>query len=896
MALGDLCLPNASKMADEIEKWANKSEVKNVIVNPYEAAFRLASTEFNMEFEDIALRSVDITKGQLSSFKGRLNDLIVDMNQNTLDRKFATTFWQTSHYAKKDPMIGSLLRNMQLSNFYFRSHESTDKVEMKTMLGHFEDESISRNLTTRLGLKKGAAQKEAQRLDDRLNEQRAKYKDGDPDAMKNMEKIYKELNELVSTTYLEVYDDMLYMIENDVPRVEKAKFDAMTAEKKEPYLKGKKRIKLSKTDLIDVKMKSGKDISDNMYKALTSYQSLMDGLYTRLRHGTGARINSIISRLKYLDTDVTKHELRDIRNKLEAKMMPRYEGAGFFPHYTRDLTVDFMDGLMPRFDALQTAANPYMKNKDTKTLREVIDGISRYVSGHTYTRSPDYEYSRNFLNSITNYIYDVNRFNYLSFMDKNIMDSLTTIESVYKTDGDAKGYSQSLINYIQYLHVAANGNSNVSPKTAAMMKTLLSFEFISKLGINPRGAARNWFQRLLDYVEWGPVQVKRTKNIINRMSISESSIDDQLKKVGLLFEETSPQLLESEISGKADIFKVIKYNPETDKHTFEKQSSVEKVSEKVGWLAGKSSWLHRKAENSNRKHTFKVAFAQMYDWLDGPRFKKVLKAERADITDSQMEKQIMNRARNYAINMVVLNHFDYADYAKSKLLTKSWGRFMFQFQHYSFEFFERNAKIVREAKHDIKEGRLLPGENAQGLQKAYRMAIAYFGAPVMASMLMGVDFTNLIEHDTATRLKQLAVAFTGDDDEIKQAFYGKGPIVSTFGGPLMSDLLDIGVMLDLINIDEESLLALLSGLEKYDPSTQSTGLSKKIRILNTFLGRAVERHIPQMKKGRVGWAVQQEFGLYPTAEARKAQKVAEKAVEQILPPEIAAALEKLAAS
>jgi len=896
MALGDLCLPNASKMADEIEKWSNKSEVKNVIVNPYEAAFRLASTEFNMEFEDIALRSVDITKGQLSSFKGRLDDLIVDMNQNTLDRKFATTFWQTSHYAKKDPMIGSLLRNMQLSNFYFRAHESTDKIAMKTMLGHFEEESINRGLVTRLGLKKGDAQKEAQRLDDRLNEQRAKYKDGDPDAMKNMESIYKELNELVSTTYLEVYDDMLYMIENDVPRIEKARFDAMTAEKKEPYLKGKSRIKLSKNDLINVKMKSGKDISDNMYKALTSYQSLMDGLYTRLRHGTGARINSIISRLKYLDTDVTKHELRDIRNKLEAKMMPRYEGAGFFPHYTRDLTVDFMDGLMPRFDELQTASNPYMKNKDTKTLREVIDGISRYVSGHTYTRSSDYEYSRNFLNSITNYVYDVNRFNYLSFMDKNIMDSLTTIESVYKTDGDAKGYAQSLVNYIQDLHVAANGNANLSPKTAAMMKTLLSFEFISKLGINPRGAARNWFQRLLDYVEWGPLQVRRTKNIINRMSISESSIDDQLKKVGLLFEETSPQLLESEISGKADIFKVIKYDPDTDKHTFVKQSALEKISEKFGWLAGKSSWLHRKAENSNRRHTFKIAFAQMYDWLDGPRFKKVLKAKRPDITDPQMEKQIMNRARNYAINMVVLNHFDYADYAKSKLLTKSWGRFMFQFQHYSFEFFERNAKIVREAKHDIKEGRLLPGENAQGLQKAYRMAIAYFGAPVMASMLMGVDFTNLIEHDTATRLKQLAVAFTGDDDEIKQAFYGKGPIVSTFGGPLMSDLLDIGVMLDLINIDEESLLALLSGLEKYDPSTQSTGLSKKIRILNTFLGRAVERHIPQMKKGRVGWAVQQEFGLYPTAEARKAQKVAEKAVEQILPPEIAAALEKLAAS
>ena len=49
-------------------------------------------------------------------------------------------------------------------------------------------------------------------------------------------------------------------------------------------------------------------------------------------------------------------------------------------------------------------------------------------------------------------------------------------------------------------------------------------------------------------------------------------------------------------------------------------------------------------------------------------------------------------------------------------------------------------------------------------------------------------------------------------------------------------------------------------------------ITRKLRLLNTFLGRATERHIPQLMEGRIGWAVQQELGLYPTAEARKAQR------------------------
>ena len=84
-------------------------------------------------------------------------------------------------------------------------------------------------------------------------------------------------------------------------------------------------------------------------------------------------------------------------------------------------------------------------------------------------------------------------------------------------------------------------------------------------------------------------------------------------------------------------------------------------------------------------------------------------------------------------------------------------------------------------------------------------------------------------------------------------------------------------------------------MEKFDSSTNSTDFTKKLRILNTFAGRMAERHIPQLSKGRIGWAVQQEFGIYPTSTARKIQKKRKKLQKQLLPPDIAKALKQLEA-
>ena len=917
----------------EIKDWSDLNKNKKYFKDPYEAAVRLVETEFGTTLE-LLQNNQDLTAGQTSSFRARLRELTRSVENGSIDNKFAQLFWQTSHIGKKDPVVGSVLGNMQRSGYFFRGHELRDRSLVKSLFENLREAAMIKKLLPKFGGR--GAEKELQRLDDAWKAAIADFKNKKPGADDKIIKIRKEIDDLVQTTHLKVYDDVLNIIEgagkevggkfvweSGLPKIVQDKYNKITDPKvKEKIDSGERRIKLTKNDLAGLDMFKDRSIDpkykDAIYRSLETYMELTDGLYQTLRNGVDKRIDSIIKKLEVNGDKMSAGEMAKIKDRLRGKLMPKYE-VGFFPHYTRDLNAHMMDGLMPFFEDMHSSVNHYERSSKHKPIRDIISEMNTYIDGHTTRRARDlesgeydYDYSRNLFNSISNYVFDVNRFNYTAFMDAHMIDGLMAVESIYKKDGMAKGYAESLTNYLIDLNAASNGDAKVSESTRNFMRTLLGFEFISKLGINPRGAFRNATQRFLDYVHWGPVQIKKTRDYLKTLTFKGGDADGHITKIlkdaGLLFDEVSPELVESGLQAPASMFKTISWNESTGKYESHKTSRMEKIANKVSVIAGKSSFLHRKAENSNRKHTFKIAYAQMHRWLNTPDFKnremeKAAKTKkgkeriekgRKPVSDAEMESKIIRASENYAINMVVMNHFDYADYAKSRLLTKPLGRFLGQFQHYSFEFFERNLQIFREAKHDVMQGKLLPSNSAQGLQKAYRMSFIYFLAPVIASALTGVNFSNIVEHDTGQRINQLATLLTGDDDEIQQAFYGKGPIISTFGGPITSDIIDIGVMLDLIDLDDDSLFTLIGGLEQYDPSNQSTEASKKIRILNTFLGRFFERHLPQIQKGRLGWAAQQELGLYPTAESKKVQKKAKAATEAVLTPELQRALESLA--
>ena len=128
-----------------------------------------------MSIQDISARNVDITKGQLGSFKQRLTDLDRLISRGTLDNSFSTAFWQTSKYGKKDPVIGAVLREMQKSNFYFREHESTDKRLMSDLMKSLEESAGIKGYFQTSGVTAKQAQKKIQSLDDKLQQELVNY-------------------------------------------------------------------------------------------------------------------------------------------------------------------------------------------------------------------------------------------------------------------------------------------------------------------------------------------------------------------------------------------------------------------------------------------------------------------------------------------------------------------------------------------------------------------------------------------------------------------------------------------------------------------------------------------------------------------------------------------------
>ena len=907
-----------------IESWAEKNSTRELFNDPYEAAFRLVESNFFVSLDNLKYVR-DLTPGKVKSYLARLTELTTKVKSGDLDNNFAKFMWQGSHYGAKDPVVGRLLNDMQKTQFTNRANGVADNSDMKAFIDALKNESINRGFES-LGM--ASAEKKRLELVDKRNQALVDYRNADlandlasrKEAEQRILDLGKEQDRLIKNTHLEVYDEMIKIVEVGIPEAVSVRYnelkneaydskgkvkDKRKAKEFDKIQSGERVLKLNKDEINRLVVRpDGSRLKDSPHlaDAVTNYQNLMSRLYKTLRFGVNKRIDSVINRMKYLgqiDSDDVMG-LQKVKKRMEEKYMPKYE-QGFYPHYVKSLNAEFMDGMMKNFDDLQVSVNSRDKSPK-RSIKEVIKQMNLYMDKHTEARAKDletgkfgYNYSRDFLNSVKNYVDDVNRFNFTSYMDGHMLDALTSVEQIYKTNGSAKGYGKNLVDFITDMHMATNGDTTVSPNTRAWMRTVLGMEFVSKLGINPRSAARNWFQRMLDYVTWGPVQISKSKDYLKTINLGKDInaadyIDSVLKDNGLLYDEVSPEFLQTGLRAPTSMFKIVQLNDNTQKFEKVKESKIEKVSEKVSWLAGKSSWLHRKAENANRKHTFKVAYAQMHKQLDSSMHRTAL-AEKC-LTPAQIDNKVRQASERYAIQSTVMNHFDYADYAKSKAMRSKVGRFALQFQHYAFEFYERNAKILRESKYDISEGKFY-GKDAGGLSQAYRMGFFYFLAPLIASAYTGVDFSNLIEHDTSQRLKQWGTFFLGDDDEVAEAFYGKGPLISTFGGPITSDIIDIGVMMDFIDLDDDSILTIISGLEDYDPYMADSDVTRKIRLANPFHGRAYEIHNPQLRKGRIGWSLQQELGLYPTAEARKAKKKADKLRKQLVPSDIEQALKAL---
>ena len=879
---------NVEQVGKLWNQFANDTYIKKQMPeeNRKEAFIHLIESELNMGLEDIDY--FDISKGQFRGVKNRINAVSKAIRKGKLAGGVMEMLYTSSAIASKNPEVKGMLEQFIHINHSLKGRQQKHGTMYNNVLSYIRKEAIARGYEKEsiiagatAALRGKTVKAKADKLENDIMNTTADFVNRKPGAQQKL----KELRALEDKFYREeegkIFTELLHHIEVSVPEM----YTKLTAD-------GVKNIKIE-DHIKDFKGPDGKRISTHgMQSAVKEHLKIIDETWKTLDNGVDAFIGSIMEGLK---NTTSKKGLEAIKEKLQARMKP-HRVKGYYPHYSRDLNSGFVQGLMPHLENVNQATSlslsGHSKKDATDAMRGLNDYISNvdegYLSGHAKGRVESDEYSRNYLTVMKNYIDEVNRFNYIANSNKAAREAINTAKDLWAKGEDMGGYGLSVVKYMQDLHSAQTGvRAITNPKIDSAMRTVLGMEFVSKLGWNLRSGLRNLTQSVLNYVMFGWTANKRADAYINGLPLDlgkkhgdRTSMQKDMEGAGFLFHEDAPQLEET-LGIRGSMHKVLQMNENTGKLNFVPIGKAEKASAAVSKVAGKSAIIMQKVENYNRQRTYKTAFATMHSKLgDNQQYKDALMDGTYDgkkRTSEQVESYIWKKSKDYSINMVNMLHFDYGDVSKAKALRTPLGKIIGQFQHYGFKFAELNSGIFKGAKNDILSGSMT---GADAL-KAYRMSMIYFLAPVLAAGLTGLDFSNLLDHDTKSRITQLATALTGSQEDIEAATYGRG-LTAMIGGPVVSDILSIGNIMGFVDLDKNEMNNFLTGYQRQSDLDSDEKSAQMMRIFSTALSRGYNSTIPLAMAGNIGFAAQLETGIVSTKESRKIRKRAEASVPNIL--------------
>ena len=868
------------------------------------------------------IKATTISKGTVKTFKRKLDRIAEASKSGKLTSKFGSIFYTPESIMQSNPHLATLHDNLHNVTLNFQGRVGRHNKSFEKILGFTKRLMLEREFGERAEyslLQRGKVRANLKKIRKLADDHEKAIESLKLDVENNIAGADNLLSEAIKAETVfynnqegKVFNDIIKTVETVLPEIDADMRTAWFGDeargivgKGDKFYKQMKSGEITKAKFDAIRKKAlepilSKKIEEQpMRNLVAEYVQHMEEMYAVTKKGIVAYGETIKQNIKgkYKPADVD-----NIVKKVVDKMMPD-KVKGYYPHYRRVLGSDFFDNLMPRLQRVADATAESFKS-DQVGVDKALDELDTYVTKHTTSRQvfdlgkdfdPKNEYSKNFFVNVKRYTDEIDRFNMIAHADQYTAESLNAAKEMFKKGEDIDNFAQSTVEMMVDLNARMRGGYGFENANAeAAMKTLLALEFTSKLGLNLRSPAKNATQGLLNLVEFGPITMLRAKDFYKQHSGRDgiaSKVDEMMEEAGFLFaDDLAPELFESNIAGKSFLSKVKISDGETIEFT--KPAFFASSAKKAGKLAATTGKLMGKVENFNRKTTFKTAFYEMYNQLDNSTaFKDNLEAQ--GLSQAKVQAEVMKRARNYAIRKTTLLHFDYSDISKSAWQTHPAGRLLGQFQHYGMKFFEYNLNLAREGKDDVLAGELL-GSRAQ---KAYKMGLIYLVAPAIASAVTGFDFGNVIEHDTKEKMNKLFTLFTGDDEEIKNAYYGKGILTQLpfIGAPVVSDAISLGNIAGFIQMEDKHKAKLISGWEDYALKSNDQKAYEVIRTLNTSIGRLVYKTLPKAIDDPFG-ALGYELGFYRTKEARKLREAATKdklGKKALLPEELLNALSAL---
>ena len=797
--------------------------------------FYEAEVRSDFDYGDVpALRDLKRLERKIKKFSRQMNKT---------PGKFAKWFYLPQNVMAGNPATKELFEKMIRSGNFYRGNMDTVTSNLDRIVSLLDMSEKETGLMKRLGIGRNNSQKE-------LAKRHAEYKRLQTVNPDKALRYYKDnLENLSNEGYLANVQNLHEIMTN--PNI-------VTSSNRD------KAVKKYGTNLVQAADLWHNTMAPRLWKVLNSgihdYIKILESGQTAL---------SIEKRT----IDAIKENLLEKNEKTGKWEMKREEN--YFPTQILDI--------LPTFNALtESIWSGELGKKLDGDVHKYVDSITKEIA--TNLKKPGSIFERNkkrperiskdVVTIIDTYAKGATRFNYTARVTRDTVEALRALHEMEGKDMD--DHVKFLADYVRDTHSAAVGLDMKQSKLAKISRAITSWQFMSKLGLNLRGAARNATQSLQNYVYFG------WKGIREYQKFAQGDMKDLMNKAlnehGLYFtnlEELAitPDMLPNTKMVDGRLVESTVGFAENFTHTLEKVAKV--TGKPMQWVEN----------HVNRQLTFKIAFSKMYNELSArPDIVKRKLSGAKPGTGKILEKQISDKiyadASNYAAAMVKELHFEYSPFAKPKALRTPVGSVLGQFSTFGINFFEYQRKILAEGGGSV----LSRDWGSESAWRMYRLGLTYVAIDALISPLFSTDIGNLVQNDTKERVSQLYTWFTGTEAEKKRVFFGKGPLLSTFGGPFVSDLITTGQLTNFMNMREADWLTYLAGYQDFAERTKDQKVMEFTRVLNTQIARTIHSTLPKMVNGTgLMTLAGHELGLYGSSNLKRQHNELFKNVRKISP-------------
>ena len=427
--------------------------------------------------------------------------------------------------------------------------------------------------------------------------------------------------------------------------------------------------------------------------------------------------------------------------------------------------------------------------------------------------------------------------------------------------------------------VFTRGTKNRQEWANKAVLTMNAFQTARTMGLNITGAVKNAASAVNYYSRVGLGAVRDMRKAMAQETFLNNKgeverFEDVVYRVeqesGFKFTDPARELYTEGLISRKDLESGnVSYNPVTGKITMENKPMQDFLKGKGGWVLEKALVFHRMTENQQRVWMFRTAFHQKYNQL---------------VTQGASRSQAENFAKNFALKMVNGWAYEYAAHAKSKAVRGEWrtveemengviekrlesalgagSEVAFHLLHYPLSLVESQWSVLKGARKSLLAGQGF-SESAD-LQHVMRYS-GMMGFVGLASAMLNIDFTNIIENETLERVTRITDDLTQYDNPDKGTF----GLLSEFSGPTIGMLKYGAIAGGVIDLEYHDLMKIIFGNVDYASPEDRRAEMYNAYQFSTFWGTTKNKIAPAIRDGRGRDLVTHYLKWYPSPWTKK---------------------------